>query len=42
MLRCHCAKLHEIYIDCKSNEISDALMKQIMYIEMMLAELESL
>ena len=41
MLRRHCANLHVIYVECKSNTISDKIMAEIMYLEMMLAEMES-
>jgi len=42
MLRSHVARLHEIYVDCSNMGLCDRLMQQILQIEFILTELESI
>jgi len=41
-LRSHCARLHEIYVDTTNIQISERLMSQIIYLENLLAQLETI
>ena len=41
-LRSHCARLHEIYVDTTNIQISERLMTQIIFLENLLAQLETI